>query len=637
MARRQSPMPPAASGARGPRATGHSPGPRLMPGAQRFTRDAITLGTIPMLQPQQAVFAHVDDESDDSDETSLEPAQCIESSTDPITMPTQPAELGATEATATAPAAHHSTRLPFRLGRSRRGIQTDQDPSSSPKEQSDDSVGTLVEPASPPMESTNVPGPATPGCGRANEDATTEPSPTRRPVPSTTPAGLRGGASRPERNRIRSVGQEGLHAPSPLRQTQMPSPIHRSEDASSDTDEEDPVLHLQGYFDFESNPEVEYVYTFREILPDAPRTEPFRRTSQPRYHARSHSSGGPPPSRLFTPRSNTGNSSAGDDVFWNANLPPESHGRVADRPRLRSSEMSNTSLAYSYYELPENRHSSGEHSGEDPLSQSQYDGTASSRQASLGTYRSIRLSEAQAHDDNISRSQTRNTSRSAPPIRGFFSQRGASRLPAEPYTRAGNVPNRIQSLVRPATQDDVHAAHPDAMTAALENRLSPLDALTAQYGATSQRLAEQHRQPQRGFYQTGRQGPALYRSPYGPPTAMADDPYSRGATAHSGRSQAMPRTVHTQRVPSSHGSPHYSVPPNSPAPPNFLVPMNDPAMASYSVPPYPRTTQAARSGQRSSENAPVGFASQGSRPARTMPVQDQVSAFEQMHHAAQPR
>lgn len=628
MARRQPPRPPAASGQRRTRMMGRPLAPRVMLGARRSTRDAITdLGNIPVLrpQPQQAIVANID-ESEDSEETLAEPTGRIESSSDLVTEPTQPTQLAPTAPTAVASSLRHSTRLPFRLGLPRRRPETDQDASLSPKEQSDDSEGTLVETVGPPMETTNVCDPATPGRRRANDDVAPDSSPTRQSGPSATPAGLRGGASHPRRNRIQSIGQDALHAPSPLRQTLIPSPIHQSEESSSESDEEHPVIHLQGYFDFKSNPNVEYTYTFREIFPDAPRTEPFRRTSQPRFHARSHSSNDVPASRLFTPISNAQSTSTGDDVFWTAATPataePRNDGRRQGRPRLHSSEMSNTSLAYSYYELPEHRQSSGELSAQDPLSHSQFDGTAASRQASRGTYRSVRLSEAQALDDHVQRPPTPNTSNFSQLNPAFANQWSASPLPAEPYTRTsyirtGTVGTHPQAAFRCDTQDDLdRVTHPSAIAAAVENRISPLDVLTAQYEWASQRLADQQGQPQRDFH-SGSQSSAYYSArpgsgTYGPPMAMADDPYTRGATAHAGRLRVAPHT----------GRP-FSVQP---------VPVTN-----HTITPSSRSAQVTRSSQRSSENAPVSVPIQSGRGARNTQVQDQVQAFEQMHSAAQSR
>ena len=666
MARRQQSRPPAAPGQRRARTSGRPPSPRIVSGARRYVRDAITdLGNIPILrpQPQQAIIARVDDDSEDSDETVAEPAQHVKSSPDAITIPAQPVQLAPTSSIAAAPPTRHNTRLPFRLGHSRKRLETEEEQSSSPKEQTNDSEGTLVEPAGPPMEASNVAGPATPSRGKPNEESTADSSPTRQPGPSTTSASLRGGAGRPQRNRVRSVGQDALYAPSPLRQTQVPSPTHQQKGDSTYSDEGPPTMYLQGYFEDTGDPEPKRIdsgditesmemtgastYTFRAIVPRAPHTEPFRRTSQPRFHSRSHSSGDAPPSRLFTPTSSAPHISTGHDVFWTATAPATERfadGRTSGRPRQHSSEMSNMSLAYSYYELPENRQSSGEHSTQGSLVQSQYDGAAASRQVSRGTYRSVPLSEAQALGDNVLRPPTPTASSFAPSVPAFPRQSSASPLPAEPYARpfAGSIGAGHQPAIRRRISQDSSDREglPSAIAAAMENRVSPLEALTAQIGWASRRLGDQQVQHPRSsqfgsghsaFYDPSPRvsaygphqlvyGPSSFGQPSGmlgplpdafsPPMAMADDPYTRGVSAHAGRPYASTaRPVTSQSVPT----------------------------ADYHVPPYPRNTQGGRSGQRSSENAPVGSSAQAGRTGQRSQVQDQVSAFEQMHNVVQPR
>lgn len=683
MARRQPPrQPPPAQRRTRASGNGRPLAPRLMPGAQRSMRDSFTdLGNIPILRPQQAILAHVDDDTEDSDDTLAETAHHLNSFPEPIALTTPPAQLAANpNTTATAAAARHSTGPPLRFRRARGETETNQEVSSSPKEQSDDSEGTLVERAYPATETTFVPGPATSGRRRTTEEVAIEDSPIHQSARPATPVGLRGGSGRSlgnsVRNRVHSIGQDAQHAPSPLRQTQVPGPAHQSELSSSDCDEESPVVYLQGYFSNQRDRNVDYTYTFRELFPPAPQTEPLRRASQYQHHTRSQSSNDAPTCRLIAPNPDTRNTT-GSDVFWNAptsaTAEPQIDGRVGVRPRLRSSEMSNTSLAYSYYELPENRQSSGEHPVHDVLSQSQYDGSAASRQAGHGLYRSVRLSDAQSFDNDARRPPTPTTSGFAPPFPGFVGQQATSPLPAEPYTRLStdNCPSnsdyRPTQAIWHATQDyQNRESQPDAMVAVIENRLSPLDALTTQYGRTSQRLAHQHGQHQQGTttHQLDSRGPAHYMNSYSTPTAMADDPYTRGVSAHYGQSHngptrplpnapdvtrtstahhgltyAAPRTTSARRASSAHGTPTYPVPPGHPSgptvsgPSSLSVPSNYAALANH---PgfHPRAAQTARSSQRSSENAPVGSSIQGGRAPHTTQVQDRVSTFEQL---LQPR
>ncbi|KAF1930154.1 uncharacterized protein M421DRAFT_385694 [Didymella exigua CBS 183.55] len=660
MARRQQSRPPAAQGQRRTKPNGRPPPPKLVSGAQRSVRDAIThLGNMPALQPQHAMIAHVDDESDETDETLADPVQRVESSPDPVSLYTHPVQLASASSTAVAPSHRHSTRLPFRLGRSRRRQDNDQELASSPKEHSDDSEGTLVEPPGLPTETTAVADPATPSRRRQIGESNAGSSPIRQRSPPASPPSLRGGASRPQRNRVRSVGQEALYAPSPLRQAQVPSPAYSPEVASPNSDEGRPRMHLKGYFADRQDPVPRRVdsgdfteatetmsatsYTFQETVPRAPHTEPFRRTSQPRFHSRSQSSNDAPPSRLFVPTPHSPYISQGEDIFWTASTStPECsiNDKLGSRARQHSSEMSNTSLAYSYYELPDNRQSSGEHSAQVSLSQSQHDGVAASRQASRGTYRSFKLS------DGRSLHPAGDPSKFPVLIRRPPDQQSASPLPAEPYGRpsAGNLGTRFQQAIHRYVSSDSSSREvpTDATAATMEERASPLDVLEAQIERASHHVGEQqgrqyrrsHPESGQSAYRTAGPGissfdqfqftygassnafdqPASMLGPsqgeFGAPMAMADDPYTRGVSAHVGRSYGSTvRPISAQPVPA----------------------------ASHAAPPYARSTHGGRSVQRSSENAPVGSSGQERRTARASQVQDHVSAFEQMQNAAQPR
>ncbi|KAJ8105318.1 hypothetical protein OPT61_g10251 [Boeremia exigua] len=637
MARRKQARDAAAQAQRRPR---RPPPLRLMPGAQRSVRSAVTdLGNVPLLrpQPQQAIIAHVDDDSDGAAETT-EPQ--TESLTGPSEAP--PQTVSASPAIAT-PSLRHSTRLPFRPG-PRRELDVEQEPLSSPHRQTDEAPVTGPE--------TNVAGQATPG---REVDSTADTLSTLEIDPSATPANLRGGASRSRGHRSQSAGQD---APS-SRQTQVSSPAHQPDSDDPDSDVEYPMRYLSGYFDRNS-----LNYTFEELVPRVPHTEPLRRTSQPQLHARSRSSGAPPP-RLFAPTPNAPLPSTGEDVF----------GSAAARPRQHSSEMSNMSLAYSYYELPESRQSSGGHSSQGSLPQAQYDG------AGRGIYRSVRLSDAQA-PATATMPPMPNPSTFPPSVPGF----AVSPLPGHPYARphAGSVggPQHLPLHHHVSWDSAGRATHPNAIAAAMGGRASPLEALTDQLGRESQRIGSYQgpyppsAQPGIGPSPYYHPGPGVgahgaygvygtYASPYGPhspaygsygphppaygsygpqpsaygsyglqpsaygphlsayphvfpystspgsagqspgmfTSAMADDPYTRGVSAHAGR---------------PYGSPAQPVP-----------------AANYAAPPLPRGMQGGRSSQRSSENAPVGPPVPGE--LRTASVQDQVSAFEQMNHAVRAR
>ncbi|KAH6633265.1 hypothetical protein C7974DRAFT_452509 [Boeremia exigua] len=644
MARRRQARAPVPPAQRRAKHTGRPPPPRLVPGAQRSVNDAVThLGNIPLLRPrpQQAVIAHVDDDSEGSDGTLDEASHQLETSPDLVDVPSQPGLLPSALSAATAP--RHSTRLPFRLGLSRRTLEVEREPHPSPTGQADDSEGTLVEPASSPLGTTNV-SLSTPGRSRPKEPSTRD-SPPLQSSPSATPASLRGGASRPQRDRVQSIGQESLHAPSPLRQTQVPGPTLEPDSDLASSDEESPVRYLQGYF----KPNTQE-YTFEELVQVAPRTEPSRKASQPQLHSRSRSFTDAPPLRFLAPTPNLPPPSR-EDMFWDGATPAPGHAtynQTDGRPRQHSSEMSNMSLAYSYYELPESRQSSGEYSS---LFQSQYDVDAGSREPSRGTYRSVRLSEAQVLG-NATRSPTPGPTSFQPPIPMFSAHMGASPLPAEPYGRTPTGANH-QPTFRQQVSETAPARR-NAIVAAVEDDVSPLEALTAHIGRESQRLGGYQGQPQRSSHLPGLGHPAynnpgpvmgahdprqfmfspsymhvpqsyahsshpfvrgsqglvgqpLFATPsaFGSTMAMADDPYTRGVSAHVGQVQGSgTRPSWTQALPASY------------------------------VPPRPRSTQGGRNGQRSSENAP---ASTTARVVGTSQVQEHAFAFGQIPDPAPTR
>lgn len=651
-----------AAGAQGQRRTRPSgqPPPRLVPGPQRSVKDAIAhLGNIPPLPPQQAIVAHIDDEPDGFDETLVEPAQLAESSPDPISLPNRSGHLASASPAAKAAPAQPSSRLPFRLGRSHRRRSSGQEPTSSPRQQTADFEGHLFEPPSLPTETNNAAGPATPKRIRQRSESISGSSSTRQRSPPASPITLCGGASRHQRNRVLSIGQEAFHAPSPLRHAQQASPPYSPEGNSSYPDDQRPLVHLQDHFVDKQDPAPRRVdsstlaeagefmnastHAFSEIVPHAPRTEPCRRTSQPRFHSRSRSSNEVPPSRLFVPASSSPRTSpGGGDVFWTASgFAPEHSARyrASGRARQHSSEMSNASLAYSCYELHDTRQSSGEESTQGSLSQSQHDGAVASRRTSRGTYRSFRLSDGQPFHPV-------NEPSSCPfPMRGSPDQQSASPLSAEPYGRpsAGHLDKRFQQNIHRhvSSESSSREVLGDAITATIEERASPLDVLGAQLERASHHFGEQYGRPYRRSHPESAHsahrsaGPGI--SPYeqhqfvygtssstfgqsssmlgqpqtifGPPMAMADDPYTRGVSANVGRSNGS--TVHSTSA----------------------QPFNIPVAART----YARSTHLGRISQRSSENAPVGSSGRERNAVWTSQVQDHVSAFEQMQNAAQSR
>jgi hypothetical protein len=234
-----------------------------------------------------------------------------------------------------------------------------------------------------------------------------------------------------------------------------------------------------------------------DLVPRAPYTEPSQKTSQRQVRQRSYSSSDATPSRLF-------------------------------RPRQHSSEASNTSLAYSVYQLPESRQPSG------------------------GAYHSVRLSDAQALADN-----------------------GTHVSPLEPATvhfttAALSRPSPLDAIIAYAERE-ARVSHLESdtahITAATLRRASPLDALIAYTEREAQRLRNHEVHLQRNARVGGTHpvvsnsrnrwtSPGPYQFTHSPPPqmTMADDPYTRGVSAVQprGSTPRSGRSRHTQAAPPSY-------------------------------------------------------------------------------------
>jgi hypothetical protein len=200
-----------------------------------------------------------------------------------------------------------------------------------------------------------------------------------------------------------------------------------------------------------------------DLVPRAPYTEPSQKTSQRQVRQRSYSSSDATPSRLF-------------------------------RPRQHSSEASNTSLAYSVYQLP------------------------GSRQPSGGAYHSVRLSDAQALADN-----------------------GAHVSPLEPATA-----HFTTATLRRASPLDALIAYTEREAQRLRNHEVHLQR-NAQVGGTHPVVANsRNRWASSGPYQFTHSPP--------PQMTMADDPYTRGVSAVQprGSTPRSGRSRHTQAAPPSY-------------------------------------------------------------------------------------
>lgn len=146
----------------------------------------------------------------------------------------------------------------------------------------------------------------------------------------------------------------------------------------------------------------------------------------------------------------------------------------------RISEASSTSSQpYSLYELPDSRHSSSDRSQNgEQLPHSQYDGAAPSRHTSRGAYFSIRPSQVHMTSEAPVRPRAnRGSSFSSPNLTAGLGQHLLSPRPATPYTRGHSAHSTPRPSVGLLSADDFVGNGYDAASAAERNLSSPLDLL----------------------------------------------------------------------------------------------------------------------------------------------------------------
>jgi hypothetical protein len=435
------------------------PGPRVRRGPEHSRDDAITrLGDIPVLRPHQVVHVSVD--SDPGDQQAVSPNHQSESS-----FNNGPAEqtAAAPSNNATEPSTGYRMQLPFRPAPAHPNSEEriEEDLSTSPPSRNPFGYSGFC------RQRTNTSEETTEGPAQSRLSTSTDGI---NEAPSTS---LVSG-----RSRVRSVRQHSTHAPFPLHQTHEVNLPHDSH-GRNDTPMRAPSrMYLQGYF---ASPEE---YTFREY-PTMPRTEPRPRSERPVHMIRTISSNSDPSLSALVHRANQPQpSSMTEDVFWTplstilaqreasdsvdgterdrrrplleerirsgsqhitefvqdryrglfgggrAAQPESSRLDVSRRTSQRFSEASsNSSLPYSFYELPLSQQSSSTHSQGSQLPQSQYDGAAPSRDVSRGVYFSIRPSQVPLRPPTV-----RVSSFSSPNLTVAPSQHGMSPSPASPYS-----------------------------------------------------------------------------------------------------------------------------------------------------------------------------------------------------------
>lgn len=638
-------------------------GPRLRRGPVRSRDDAIHhLGNVPVLTPHQVIYAStVDDNEDGQDQRAYSAGDETEAGA--IDDPSVPRQSHIEQ---TQPSPALTLQLPFRpvLGE---GIEGGQRASR-------DGIDVETFP-SPPK---HIAGVSTFGRTQTNtsEDASDVGIQSRLPGSidgSAEASGISGprpvtGSPAP------SPQQQNIVAPFPIPQAQavslsgLPS-LPRRTILQSPQSKPLPTLFLQGYF---VSPQQ---YSFRE-RPVVPHSEPRQRSGRFAPVRRTMSSNSEPPHSISQRIVHRPGSSPAGDVFWPVSTtvplvhgvpvgseaqqtggdrarssfeerirrvhtrlesiqgrtrdffvrgrdlqaehgPPELATSTRSRADQRSSETSNASLPYSYYELPISRQSSSEQSQSgEQLRQSQVDGAAPSKQVSRGAYYSIRPSQVRAVNEAMRLPPlTRMSSFSSPNLTAPLGQHGLSPRPANPYTRVHSAQNSPRPSMGLVTPDDFVGDERDAASAVVRDLSSPLDLVELR---ASIRLGHVPAAPSRPRsemesvfqYQVEDFDPEPRR---GRPPATGSIRQQSGNSAHH---RMLPSGRHQTDIQFGEPLQHH----------------HERSSTQGSEPPqtYQRAVAEARSAQRSSENVPVGATAMntGRAMSRTAPEHDHRITFD---------
>jgi hypothetical protein len=605
------------------RPTGQPGRPILRRGAQRSTRDAITaLGSISILQPQQATFSSVDEEAEHA--SSQDATQSTEQ---------DDAEASASSSRGTEPEPPHSPasptwslpspvspprrtmHLPFRFGRSRRTSTTQSPP--------DAVVAVARTPTRAPYRHARLGSTGTSSIGDTSNNSTLSPS---GGSTESTP-GLRGGG-----DRVRDIAQDTPHAPSPLQQMQrLSSPAYQQpsgDPTKSPTSPRvhEPTLYLEGYF---HNTQDSTKYRLREsnkyrFWDMAPHSEPRRGSDRQPSAARSSSTGAGPGSRLPS-AAGLQSGQFSDDVF--RTLPAvepldrlldqsstvthgqDHHSTTSDifhssggslqpeqpsaRTRHFSSDASAASAQFSYYGslASSTRFPSSEASLLLDVSRVQLDGTAASNES----HRSSTSGNPFVGTNAAFRPTSGSSVHSWPSMVGS-GLHGLSPLPSMPY-------NRNQASL-PVPFDPTHG-YVDAATAVVRGLESPLDPYA------------QHYQQQQLRAQAARQ------------EAFQQQAIQRAIAEHHNAFQSRTYSFQTRRPSHGQGSqPH--------PPPQFANVPRLPVPRQSQQPDTSPTSQfgglGRRSEQRSGESNPVAPSVSQAQMALNGRVQAQRAAYERLHN-----
>ncbi|KAF1944853.1 hypothetical protein EJ02DRAFT_420152 [Clathrospora elynae] len=611
------------------RAPGLSGRPILRRGPQRSTRDSITaLGTIPLLQPRQAVTTSVDEDIADDPSYGAAPSLDRINSVAHSTSPTH--SSGSVPVHMPASPAPRTLHLPFRLGRDRCDSATQSSPDERPVEA----------PHTPPTESS--------GHARLSFDDTSDNSPLSRSATSPESAlRLRGGGGS-DRDRARNIARDTPHAPSPLHQVQRLSSPPQQEPSGDPTkspespDEDQPVLYLRGKFKDPYEDPIGINYTFDEI-PPMPHTEPRRPSGRQIPVARSLSSGNAPSYRVPSQTMNPSGFST-DDVFGTVPAlgPPTgprhatssisnrqdymsassnihhtpSSSFQADQASTRSRQFSSgASSASAPYSWPGSlasgsRQPSSEHSGQGQLSYSQYDGAAPSTEA-RHVIQSVNPSLGAGVTGNAMFCPSSGSSVYSSPSAAVTGQHGLSPLPSMPYTHPQSGRNPLQPS---SALDGIHISggYTDAATAAAQDLYSPLDPYSQQY-------LQMLRVQQAGLAVSSQSSYFIPRS-----GAMEAPPSRMGSISHAYNTAPIPgaRAMDPAAVRQPQ---HRTLRSSQPSSEQLRNATN------YGSQHRGRTNRSTRANQRSSENAPAIPPYQVRFP-QTGRVHAQSAAFEQLQN-----
>ncbi|KAH6881505.1 hypothetical protein BKA58DRAFT_371690 [Alternaria rosae] len=608
--------------------------PILRRGAQRSTRDAITaLGSIPILQPQQATFSSVEEEeetehtssqeamlSTDRDDTEGTTSSSHERETEPLQSPASP--TWSLPSPVSPP--RRTMHLPFRFGRSRRTSTTQSLP--------DAVVAVSRTPTRAPLGHARLGSTGTSSIGDTSNNSTLSPS----GGSTESTSGLRGGG-----DRVRDIVQDAPHAPSPLHQMQrLSSPAYQQPSGDPTKSPvsprvQNPTLYLEGYIHDTPNSTTYHVresdkYRFWSL---APHSEPRRGSDRQPSATRSSSTGAAmgsrvasqaqaqpdqlfedvfrtlpaaePPARQFARTSTVTHGEdyhpTASDMFYTSggSLQPD---QADPRSRHFSSDASAASAKFSYYGslASSTRFPSSEASLGRDLSRVRPDGAAVSNE-SHRLYTPGNPFVAQLRPSSGSSAYSSSSRAGSGP-------HGLSPLPSMPY-------NRIE-----AGQPVPHSytgAYIDATTAVVGDLESPLDPYAQHYQQQLQAQAAR----EEALQQHALRQQAILNQRF--PSQSHAESFQSRRSSHGQGSQPRP----PPQFPNNPRMPYHHLPPQQ-----SLQPLQYPSERTATMQSSQFGVRGGRGDHRSGENDPVSQSTSRDLIAHHGRVQAQRAAFERLHN-----